>query len=144
MLGMLSAEGAILAALQTVGLVFLVLDRVVVPLLAFFASECDLNSCVCSHSFGTSYFIYPREKAGIASLYIGRKKAVCAEKSAQKETSRPTGKLKYSTAPRRGQHFFEGFFMNFQGFLPLRAPFSASCCVRRFSTQNMCAILLKT
>ena len=59
MLGVLSAEGAILVALQTVGSVLLVLDRVVVPLLAFIASECDFNSCACSHSFGTSYFIYP-------------------------------------------------------------------------------------
>src|SRR5699024_8444908 len=59
MLGVLSADGAIFAALQPVGSVLLVLDRVVVPLLAFFASECDFNSCACSHSFGTSYFIYP-------------------------------------------------------------------------------------
>jgi hypothetical protein len=70
MLGVLSAEGAILAALQTVGSILLVLDRVVVPLLAFFASESNFYSCACSHSFGTSYFIYPFPKgAGIASLY---------------------------------------------------------------------------
>jgi hypothetical protein len=73
-LGVLSAEGAILAALQTVSGVLLVLDRVVVPLLAFIASECDFNSCACSHSFGTSYIIYPRSKpSGIASLYIAEK-----------------------------------------------------------------------
>ena len=70
MLGVLSAEGAILVALQTVGSVLFVLDRVVVPLLAFIASECDFNSCVCSHSFGTSYFIYPTIISGIASLYL--------------------------------------------------------------------------
>ena len=69
MLGVLSAEGAIFAALQTIRSVLLVLDRVVVPLLAFIASECDFYSCACSHSFGTSYFIYPRRRgAGIASL----------------------------------------------------------------------------
>ena len=62
-LGVLSAEGAVLAALQTVGCVLLVFDRVVVPLLAFIASECDFYSCACSHSFGTSYFIYPRVRA---------------------------------------------------------------------------------
>ena len=59
MLGVLSAEGAIFVALQTIRSVFLVLDRVVIPLLAFFASECDFYSCACSHLFGTSYFIYP-------------------------------------------------------------------------------------
>ena len=59
MLGVLSAEGAILATLQTVRSVLLVLDRVVVPLLAFFASECDFYSCACSHSFGTSYDYLP-------------------------------------------------------------------------------------
>ena len=62
-LGVLSAEGAILATLQTVSGVLLVLDRVVVPLLAFIASECDFYSCACSHSFGTSYFIYPDHRA---------------------------------------------------------------------------------
>jgi hypothetical protein len=59
MLGVLAAEGAVFAPLQTVGRVLFVLDRVVVSLLAFIASECDFNSCACSHSFGTSYFIYP-------------------------------------------------------------------------------------
>ena len=59
MLGVLSAEGAIFFALQTIRSIFLILDRVVIPLLAFFASECDFYSCACSHLFGTSYFIYP-------------------------------------------------------------------------------------
>ena len=68
MLGVLSAEGAIFVALQTIRSVFLVLDRVVIPLLAFFASECDFYSCACSHLFGTSYFIYPFSVTGIASL----------------------------------------------------------------------------
>ena len=68
MLGVFSAEGAILIALQTVGSILFVLDRVVVPLLAFIASECDLYSCACSHLFGTSYFIYPFSITGIASL----------------------------------------------------------------------------
>jgi hypothetical protein len=67
-LGVLSAEGAILATLQTVRSILLVLNRVVVPLLAFFASECDFNSCACSHSFGTSYFIYPLKKYGRRAL----------------------------------------------------------------------------
>lgn len=59
MLGVLSAERAILAAFKTIGSILLILDRVVVSLLAFFASKGDLDPCVCSHSFGTSYFIYP-------------------------------------------------------------------------------------
>jgi hypothetical protein len=45
-----------------------------------------------------------------------RKRPVCAKKCAQKETSRPTGKLKYSTGAWPGQHFFAGFFGFFQGF----------------------------
>ncbi len=55
MLGMLSAEGAILLKLNFTACVFLVLHRIVVSLLAFLASECNFNSCVCSHSYGTSY-----------------------------------------------------------------------------------------
>ena len=105
MLGVLFAEGAILIALQTVGGVLLVLDRVVVPLLAFFASECDFYSCACSHSFGTSYFIYPLF-AGIASLYCLSQFSLCAEKSAQKETSQLTGKTYYITGKVSGQQFF--------------------------------------
>jgi len=105
MLGVLSAEGAIFAALQTVSSVLFVLDRVVVPLLAFIASECDFYSCACSHSFGTSYFIYPLF-VGIASLYWIDRFPVCAEKSAQKETSHPTGKSYYTTAEGPGQQFF--------------------------------------
>jgi hypothetical protein len=77
MLGMLSAERAVLAALQTVGCVLFVLDRVVVSLLAFIASECNLNSCACSHCSAPPVFIYLLT-AGIASLY--------GTKSAQKES----------------------------------------------------------
>jgi hypothetical protein len=68
MLCVLSAEWAVFAALQTVGCVFLVLDRVVVSLLAFFASECNFYSCACSHSSAPPVIIYLRI-AGIASLY---------------------------------------------------------------------------
>ena len=69
MFGMLSAEGTILVAFQTVGCVLFVLDRVVVPLLAFFASECNFNSCACSHISAPPINIYP--ESGHASLYVG-------------------------------------------------------------------------
>ena len=39
---MLTAETAILFELDPVGIVLLVFERIVVPLLAFRASECDL------------------------------------------------------------------------------------------------------
>ena len=59
MLGVFSAERTILHSLKTVRSVLLVLDRIVVPLLAFFASECNFDSCVCSHIIGTSYYYLP-------------------------------------------------------------------------------------
>jgi hypothetical protein len=94
MLGVLSAEGAILVALQTVAGVLLVLDRVVVSLLAFFASKGDFDPCVCSHSFGTSYFIYP-VKPGIASLLFRRGRAgpcgIVHKNAHKNKTSRSTG-----------------------------------------------------
>ena len=40
---MLPAETAILVELETIGIVLLVLDRIVVPLLAFGAGKCDLH-----------------------------------------------------------------------------------------------------
>ena len=105
MLGVLSAEGAILAALQTVGCVLLLLDRVVVPLLAFIASECDFNSCACSHSFGTSYFIYPRG-GHCLPVWGGGFPLRFRKKARKKKTSRPTGNVYYSTARVGGQWFF--------------------------------------
>ena len=46
MLGVLSAERAILAAFKTIRSILLILDRVVVSLLALVASERDLNAHV--------------------------------------------------------------------------------------------------
>lgn len=66
-LGVLSAEGAIFAALQTVRSVLLVLDRVVVPLLAFFASECDFTLAPAA-ILSAPPILFTRI-AGIASLY---------------------------------------------------------------------------
>jgi hypothetical protein len=86
MLGVLSAEGAIFAALQTVRSILLVLDRVVVPLLAFIASECDFYSCACSHSFGTSYFIYPRPAGRALPPCVNGGLCARFEKCAQKES----------------------------------------------------------
>ena len=43
---MLTAEAAILIHLESVGIVFLVLLRIVVTLLAFAADESDLYSCL--------------------------------------------------------------------------------------------------
>ena len=42
MQGVLTAETAILVELKTIGIVLLVLERIVVPLLAFGAGKCDL------------------------------------------------------------------------------------------------------
>jgi hypothetical protein len=42
MQGVLTAETAILVELKTIGVVLLVLERIVVPLLAFGAGKCDL------------------------------------------------------------------------------------------------------
>ena len=50
MLGVLSAEGAILASLKLFGSILLVLDSVVILLLALIASQGDLDSVV-SHTF---------------------------------------------------------------------------------------------
>ena len=47
---MLAAETAVLIELKPIGIVFLVLLRVVVSLLALTARQCDLNSHI-----GTSY-----------------------------------------------------------------------------------------
>ena len=49
MLGMLSAEGAIFLKFKLIARIFFVLHGIVVPLLAFLASESDFNSCICSH-----------------------------------------------------------------------------------------------
>lgn len=50
MLGVLSAERAILAAFKTIGSILLILDRVVVSLLALVTSQGDFDSVV-SHTF---------------------------------------------------------------------------------------------
>ena len=44
MKGVFTAETAILVELDTIGIVFLVLKGIVVPLLAFGTSKCDLNA----------------------------------------------------------------------------------------------------
>jgi hypothetical protein len=51
------------------------------------------------------------------------KAGVCGKKSAQKETSRPTGKMKYSTAPGRGQQFFAAFSRFFNAVSSFSRPF---------------------
>ena len=44
--GMLAAEAAVLVELETIGIVLLVLEGVVVPLLALGAGQCDLDAHV--------------------------------------------------------------------------------------------------
>ena len=56
MKSVLAAERAILLQLKSVGIVFLVLGRVIVSLLALGANERDLDSCVISHISGTSHY----------------------------------------------------------------------------------------
>ena len=63
MLGVFSAERTILFTLKLLGSILLVLDGIVVSLLALFTSQSDFDSVV-SHTFGTSYFIYPRYRCG--------------------------------------------------------------------------------
>ena len=56
--GVLSAEGAVLVHLQTVGVVLLVLVGVVVSLLALRTPQGDLHACAgLCHTFGTSFNI---------------------------------------------------------------------------------------
>ena len=56
--GVLSAEGAVLVHLQTVGVVLLVLVGVVVSLLALRTPQGDLYACAgLCHTFGTSFNI---------------------------------------------------------------------------------------
>ena len=50
MLGVLSAERAILTAFKTIGSILLILDRIVVSLLALVTSQGDFDS-VISHTF---------------------------------------------------------------------------------------------
>ncbi len=64
MLGVLSAERAILASLKLFGSILLVLDSVVVSLLALVTSKVILT-LLSAILFGTSYFIYPRYGADI-------------------------------------------------------------------------------
>ena len=52
MKSVLTAELAVLLHFKSVGVILLILDRVVISLLAFAASECDLYS-----NIGTSVFI---------------------------------------------------------------------------------------
>jgi hypothetical protein len=54
---MFAAEGAILVHFKLFRTVFLVFERVVVPLLALAAAKHDLDPCVSCHIFGTSLLI---------------------------------------------------------------------------------------
>ena len=57
MLGVLSAEGTILAALKLIGSILLILDGIVVSLLALVASQRDLDSVV-SHTFSAPPILF--------------------------------------------------------------------------------------
>ncbi len=50
MKSVLTTEPAVLFHFESVGIIFLVLHSVVIPLLAFRANECDSNSVSLSHS----------------------------------------------------------------------------------------------
>ena len=65
---MLAAETAVLIELKPIGIVFLVLLRVVVSLLALTARQCDLNSHI-----GTSYE-YRKIFASLMTRIISHKK----------------------------------------------------------------------
>lgn len=55
-----AAELAVLVHFESVGIVFLVFGRVIIPLLAFRAGESDLNA-----HFGTSYLYLKPKKASV-------------------------------------------------------------------------------
>ena len=90
MLGVLSAERAILASLKLFGSILLVLDSVVVPLLALITSKCDLDSVV-SHTFRHLLFYLSALRCGHLPPCMGIRIPACAQISARKKTSRPTG-----------------------------------------------------
>lgn len=69
MLGVLSAERAILAALKLFGSILLILDGIVVPLLALIASKRNFDSVV-SHTFSAPPILFaPVTVWASASLY---------------------------------------------------------------------------
>ena len=70
MLGVLSAEGAILASLKLLGSILLVLDSVVIPLLALVTSQCDLDSVV-SHTFRHLLFYLSALRCGYLPPCMG-------------------------------------------------------------------------
>lgn len=70
----LAAEGAILVHFDLVGGILLVLERIVVPLLALIASECDL------YSHFRHLLVVLGSKPCVASLYDENGENFCAQK----------------------------------------------------------------
>ena len=65
MQGVLAAEAAILHELDTIGIVLLVLESIVVSLLAFVASQSDFNA----HLTAPPYFWRPPSQRGLLPPY---------------------------------------------------------------------------
>lgn len=95
MLGVLSAEGAILASLKLFGSILLVLDGIVVPLLALVTSQCDLDSVV-SHTFRHLLYYLSALRCGHLPPCMGIGENFLRKICARKKTSHPTGKNKYT------------------------------------------------
>ena len=99
---MLAAERAILTHFKTVGGIFLVLESIVVPLLAFVASHSNFYSHI-----GTS--LYYLAFSHVASL-IGTD-ILSRQKSAHKNrTSPPTGNVYFSIVFSHGQQLYYHFY----------------------------------
>ena len=106
MLGVLSAERAILAAFKTIGSILLILDRVVVSLLALVTSQGDFDSVV-SHTFRHLLYYLSALRSGHLPPCVEQEILSGAKICARKKTSRPTGTDKYTIVKTGGQVFFE-------------------------------------
>ena len=95
MLGVLSAERAILTAFKTIGSILLILDRVVVSLLALVTSQGDFDSVV-SHTFRHLLYYLSALRSGHLPPCMEQEILSGAKICARKKTSRPTGTDKYT------------------------------------------------
>lgn len=104
MLGVLSAERAILTAFKTIGSILLILDRIVVSLLALVTSQGDFDS-VISHTFRHLLYYLSALRSGHLPPCVDQEISSGAKICARKKTSHPTGIDKYTIVKTGGQVF---------------------------------------
>ena len=83
----LSAEGAVLVHLQTIRIVLLILDRVVVSLLALVASQSDFNAHILTAPPYSC--MQARWPVLIASLFIKQRPHSCAKSEKMRTKRKP-------------------------------------------------------